>query len=339
MALIWYEHFDLYGNSFPNIESRGYTTARQGSALATFAGRNGSGFSCNPVQAAAAFIRRIFQQDYNVMGQGCAIRVIAEGGSNRLQNGMHFGTAGDFNYINISINPGLGIRVWLNGALVGEAGLVYVLNSWFWLETKVTAGQGNGSIEVKIQGSTVVLAENLNILPVRVTTIGKTGAPVTTTTQYDDWVVWDDTGLINNNFMGDTFVLVAPPEADGTPSDWTPSSGVDRFSRVNTLAPNDETFISADTVGQTQEFSHTSLNLPVGAVSAIAVQTRAFKNDAGSADYRLGVASGSSTGMSNDIALATGVVSHTHIQNIDPATGLPWTQASAQSARLRIERT
>jgi hypothetical protein len=337
MALIWYEHFDLYGTTLANMTLRGYlyggsqsvslssTSPRNGSVCMVTSATNGSSWMTRSVPSSA------------VLGSGVALRV--ENGPNTAdgQHGIHFDVGGGVR-VRAVINALFGINLYVGTTLVGSSDPnLWASGAYFWLELKASSGTGTGSLEARVNGVPAVSATGLTFGNMTGVSIGKI-VQFGTIARHDDWVIWDDTGTTNNDFMGDTFVLVAPPTADGTPSDWTPNSGTDRFSRVNTTTPNDTTFISAAAAGQAQEFTHQSLNLPVGAVAAIASQTRAFKPDAGSADYRLGIASGASTSMSDDIALATGSVVHSRIENLDPDTGLPWTQAAAQSARLRVQR-
>ena len=345
MALIWYEHFDLYGTVWNNLLARGYsgTNSNAGAAWATTTARTGAlAILVDPPGAGSLFLRRTFPFTRNVVGQGVGMRVNSLSNQPSLlsQTGIRFGAGATVGQVQIILTNALSFEVYIGSTLIGTIANAFVLQSFFWIEAKVVAGTGNGSLEVRINGNQVFFNGTLTIAPINSVTIGKPGevGGLTAEAIFDDWVVWDDTGVSANDFMGDTFVIVAPPNADGTPNDWTPSTGSDRFAMVNATTPNDATFVSASNTGQAQEFGHAAVNLPVGAVAAIAAQTRAFKSDAGAADYRLGIASGSAKGMSNDIALATGVVAHAHIQNVDPATGLPWTQAGAQAAQVRLER-
>lgn len=341
MAIIWYEHFDLYGTDTNSLLARGYSSTGSLTISNTIP-RTGS-HSLDLSAAGARLLRYNLISPQTQIGQGCAIRYNATAPSNSdSSNGLRFGVASANARLRINSNTAGGFGVYINSTLVGSSnpGIITV-GSWMWIEVFATSGAGStGTVEVRLNGATIINLTGLTLtdpwtsvgMGTELIGTGHVGA------RYDDWIVWDTSGTVNNSFIGDTFVLVAPPTADGTTSQWTPSGGTTRWENVDESIPSDADFITATNVGNSQEFTHQVLNLPVGAVTAIATQARVFKSGSGSSSIQVGLASGSSTSMGNEVALGTGSVVSSHISNLNPEGNVIWTQTAANNARLRLDR-
>lgn len=342
MAIIHYEHFDLYGTDYNALLARGYASIGVAHQLVA-AGRTGT--HCLQNNASGVRLLQItLPSALTVVGQGCALRYLTTPNNNTWldeNSGLRFGVSGNTSLIRVMGNDALGLSVYLNSTLIGSSapGLL-AAGAYAWVEAKATSGAGTaGAVEVRLNGTTVINLTGLSLTaPWTTVALGSDNTSAQPTTQFDDWVVWDTTDTVNNDFMGDTFVIVAPPSADGTPSDFTPSSGTARWDMVDETTPNDADYITGNAVGDVNEFSHVAVNLPVGAVAAIATQVRALKTDAGASSIEVGIASGTSTSMSPEHALATGALSRSHIANRNPNGNVPWTQATAQAAKLRVRR-
>ena len=346
MAIIWFEHFDLYGTSLTNLGLRGYTFTSGGSIHSP--GRNGTHCYRSTANGNLSGVRLPIASR-SVVGQGMAMFVESlpgQAGTSPSNMGFSFGlNATGFN-VRVVINPDLGFSVYTANDTASNAGATligstpanqYVLSSWFWVEARLTAGSP-GSLALRVNGAEYTFP--ITIASVGAVGLGTLGPSVfqTGVARWDDWIVWDNTDTVANDFVGDTFVLIAPPNADGTPSNWAASTGTTRFNLIDESTPDDADFIRADNVGDVNEFAHTSVNLPVGSVAAIAVQGRALKTDAGASSIALGLSSGGATSMSGEQALTTGGVVYTHIANRNPNGNVPWTQETAQAARLRVQR-
>lgn len=351
MAIIWYEHFDTYGlgnhvsAARTALAARGYSfvsSVSSGFSIVT-TGRNGRGMT-DTTNGNLSGVRLTLPSALPIVGAGVAMNVTLASNTS-ASKGFNFAPAIAGANIRVIPNASLGFNVY-TAAAVGSntATLVgstppnqFTLNSWFWVEAKVIAGSP-GSVVLRINGNEYTFpVTTANIGCVGIGGVGGSTLDAGDVT-FDDWVVWDDTDTINNNFLGDTWVLPADPDADGAISQFAPSSGTNRWSLVDERDPSDADYITANSAGDANEFSHVALNLPVGAVAAIATQTRAFKTDAGASSIRVGLKSASQTSMSSEMALSTGATVQTHIANRNPNGDIPWTQAAAQAAQLRIER-
>lgn len=340
--LIHYEHFDLYGTDANALLARGYAYPASGPTFNTSSRTGARCIRWSAGSGSRGYIRWALPTALDTVGIGAAVHYEATLIDSAASHGLHFGVSGADRRLRIIANAAGGFNVYINTTLVGSSAPTLITpNSWFWLEAKATRGATTGALEVRLNGAaTPIITLTGLALPDQWASVslGQESTANQAPTRYDDWIVWDTTGDVNNDFMGDTFVLVAPPEADATISDFVPSTGSNRWSLVDEDVPNDADFITGNTVGDAQEFSHSSLNLPVGAVAAIATQVRAFKTDAGSSSIEVGLASGSQTSMGAEVALATSGTVRSHIANLNPNGNIPWTQSAAQAARLRVRR-
>lgn len=337
MAIIHYEHFDLYGTDMAALAARGYVAV---SGQITNGARNGN-YCFRAFQSSSDNVRWTLPQDKIVAGQGVALFLEAtpSNAAGKDSHGIRF-IAAD-RTIHVVMNPDLGVSVYSDWTLLGHsAPALIAVQSWFWLEAEVVSGaDGNASVEVRLGNTPVLTLPNLSFpSPWSSVFVGAIEAIGTNACRYDDWIVWDDTDTVNNSFLGDTFVLVGPPNADGTPNDFVPSTGTARWAMIDEAVPDDNDFISGGEVGAVNEFAHVASNLPAGSVAAIATQVRAFKTDAGSSSLEVGLSSGGQASMSGERALGTGALVFSHIANKNPNGNVPWTQAAAQAARMRLRR-
>jgi hypothetical protein len=343
MAFIGYEHFDLYGTSIADLLLRGYGNV-SASGPTTANARTGS--HCLPVGAGAGGrgIRRTLDTPRDVFGQGAGWRVGAfeNGGTVASHAGFRFGTAQSFSKVRVMPNGDTGgIRVYIDTTLVATSanGLI-AAGTWFWLEAKVTCGTGTAIIEVRLNGLEIINLTGQTIVgPVASIGLYSDNSAAGPNMSFDDWVWWDTVGGDIVDFMGDTFVIVADPTADTAVADYVPTPAGTLFSTVDERTPSDTDYIQGNVIADAAEFTHPVFNLGVGAIAAIASQTRAFKSDAGAASYKTGIASVAATSMGEEIALATGPNVHSHIAERNPNGNVSWTQAAANAARLRVERT
>jgi hypothetical protein len=349
MSLLNYEHFDLYGTVLANLVLRGYVavsgaigtgTVRTGGAVWTVGQAGGANASLTfPLPGAAR----------TVCGQGCALRIqnavnTATDASNNP--GIYFGDAASIFAIRCIVNQNNTITVYQGTTLRGtSAPNVITAGTWFWIEGKVITGSGvagAGSVEVRINGVSILTVTGLTIASnITRCAIGTAGANSGWSNMFvDDWIIWDTAGSQNNDWFGDTFVLVSAPESDGATSDWVPSTGTTRWPLIDETTPLDTDFITGNAVNDTQECNTAAVSLPAGgSVVAVASQARALKTDAGASSISLGVASVASNNSGPDIALGTGASVRSHIAELNPDGNIAWTVSTAQAARFRVRRT
>lgn len=344
MSLIHFEHFETYGTNINNLALRqGHQLVGTALGIAATGGRTGN--AClNVTTSNNGGAVLINFTDRAVVGIGGAWRLTGTTGFTAPDqiNGLHLRSGSTL--VRALFSNDNRIQLYVGNTLVAQsAASVFALNTYFWLEFKaVTGASGTASLEARINGTPVVSATGLTFAGlINQAAYGRIGNAGGQPGTLDDVVVWDNTGTENNDWMGDTFVIVAPTNSDGVANDWTASTGTARWDMIDELTPNDADFITGPTNGSTQECGTTTPTLPAtGGVAAVAVQARALKTDTGSSAISVGVASGASSHSSGpSVNLGTGALVFSHISDRNPEGNIAWTQSTAQAARFRVART
>ncbi len=139
--------------------------------------------------------------------------------------------------------------------------------------------------------------------------------------------------------VGDFTIETLFPTAEGTPINWTPSTGGDNSALIDEQPGwNDDTdYNSTSTVTDIDDFDYENLADNTVDIKGIQVMTRARKTDAGAISFRNRVDSGASIGNGIDQSLSTdwGVFSDPY--EVDPQGGGAWTGARIEAAEYGYE--
>jgi hypothetical protein len=133
---------------------------------------------------------------------------------------------------------------------------------YFYVEEKITMTAG-GTVVVRVNGQTVI------------TYVGFTPqAPYDGADGFllegelifdvfcDDFYLCDDSGTVNNDFLGPVRIYAVTPDANETPLDFTPLSGTN-FSEVNQVPPpGDAAYVSAALPGNIDQYHYTPTGPP-----------------------------------------------------------------------------
>lgn len=191
-----------------------------------------------------------------------------------------------------------------------------------------------------LEPSTFGSASNLDAFAL----IGLGGA---TTTLFDDLNInnYQGTGHTGNNaipaptFYGDSTVRTLIPDGNGTYSQLTGSDGnsTDNYLLVDELTLNNADYVEGGTVGlkDTYQFG----NLPVGAGTVTGVQVVATARSTEPAGKKLKFSGRSNTQDFSSAAktLTTTFADYSNLYEVNPTTGLPWTDAEINSAEFGVE--
>jgi len=344
MAILWMESFDFYGTSLTNLGYRGYLSFPNVniSIVSNPANaRTGNGYINIAKNTTFQLVQKPLDNISNECGQGAAFNWLST--ENRAANvGLYFGPAGNVGSVRIVANGLFGVSVWQGTTFRGlSPNNLWVVGSYNWLEAKVTAGVGTGAIEVKLNGQTVVTLTGLTISPIEVCAVGKFDNGSDDSAQIariDDWVIWDTTGTINNDFLGDRRVVTLYPDADTIEADWTPSSGSDGFAVIDETVADDAGFITANNAGDISEFEKQPIPVDVNTVAAICPVARAFKDSAGPNTFTIGVNSAGNIINSPEFLPNTTVAYFSEIFDTNPNGDIAWTRAALDAATVRVTR-
>lgn len=192
--------------------------------------------------------------------------------------------------------------------------------SWTHIEVVVTGGAAkvyiNGRLE--IEASQAVSWDAPSQVCFGYDTTGVSGG---VTFWLDDVVA--QTGAVQH--LGITGVHYLWPIEDRLPQDWQPTTGSAAYALINEPHPDDDVkYIFADAAGDKSMFGTTSLPSNVTEVLAVAPLARMRKSDMGDTSVGLGVLSGTSEAVGDDLPLHPNYVYQTSIFEIDPDTSERW---------------
>lgn len=234
------------------------------------------------------------------------------------------------------------LQLGTSGVVLGTSGVALTLNTWHYLELKVTIADSGGNAAVRVDG-----VERINFTGD--TRNGGTSTLIdavqlhggsNTTPAFDDLYIVDTNGSVNNDFLGDIRIETLYPNANGSSSQFVGSDGdsIDNYQLVNEAgAPNTTNYVSSSTVGQKDTYGFTDLSATSGSVKGVQVSIYAVKTDSGVRDVRSVVRSGAVEAYGTTSPLQMTHNTHLHIQETDPATGAPWSISAVNTAEFGID--
>ncbi len=247
---------------------------------------------CNFGNCATKTITTIPQGDFIIWG-GAVLYNPALSGFNSIQDQIAFMEGGSV-HVSLRFRGSDGaITVLRNGTQIGTTSVgVFSENVFFYLEAKVLiADASGGSVELRVNDQQVL---NLTGADTRNGGTGdfnqvRHGASGTESTYHDDQYICSTGGSINNDFLGDSRIVVLLPDEDGTTLDWDPSAGSTHYTLLDEATPNTSDFVSSRVVGEIDLVDLSTMPAGSTALTVHGIEGHAYtrKDDAGARKYRL----------------------------------------------------
>ena len=174
-------------------------------------------------------------------------------------------------YIRI-FNTSGGVEVYRDSTLIASCAEV-ISSSLVHIEAKLFSNASTGTFQLKINGSLVIDASDLNTGGSDITSfvIGST----------NDNAVYYDNIYIADDFQGELISYMLNPTSDVT-SDFTPSAGSDNYAMVDDDAQDgDTTYVESSTVGHQDLYGYEDAptNIDIKAVSIVTVMKEVDPGD------------------------------------------------------------
>ncbi len=224
--------------------------------------------------------------------------------------------------------------------LATTTGAPVTLDTWHLIEFKTTIDNTTGSYTLKVNGAIELTATGVDTQETGDAFVngcrffGVFGATVARQFTLDDIYILDNTGIKNNNFIGEQKVVVMFPDADGSSSDFTPSAG-DNFAAIDENPRDDDTThveSATSTHVDLNSFADQTLNQIIG----VQINTVA-RFDTGAADIKLKTKSGATTDTGPSEAAAASYANHYRILEDDPNTSNNWTETNLNASEFGFE--
>lgn len=216
-------------------------------------------------------------------------------------------------------------------------GILPPAGSWYHLEIKIYVHDSLGYVEVRVNTVQRVRFDG----DTRAAGADIAGFYIGTQDMYtyatfDHIHIWDTTGGVNDDWLGDVKIVTQLVSGDGTASQWTRSSGAGTHaSHVDDTNPNDDTdYLSSSASGLIELFTHASLT-SVQTIKDVGVTVIAKKTDVGTYTLCSEVRSGGSNydgGVAHDVPSNYFALQTNH--GVDPATAVAWLVANFNAAEF-----
>lgn len=276
-------------------------------------------------------------------------------GNGRIDGGMTLAALSDattHTHCYVGVDASGYIRAWRseNGGGDTQLGItaspVMTTGAWRHVEVKFVLDNAAGSIEVRLEGLTVLLVTGVK------TTSNLSGAaatagnvefhtPPTSSCQMyvKDYIIWDGTGAVNNTFFGSCQVYKIIPNADVS-LNWATSSGTTGFNLINETTPDDDTsYISAVSPAPSPAvFGLSDLPANTTSVRGVMILARSRKTDGGDGSLQASVVSGANTGNGVNRAITTSYSYWWDMFDQDPS-GVNWSKTLVNALNLKLNRT
>ena len=216
--------------------------------------------------------------------------------------------------------------------ITGSEFTVPSTETWVYIEAKAFCHSSAGTIEVRVDGTTVWSGSGLSIL-------ANGGLPdvfklgTFKNGRYDDFYFCDDTGAEHNDFLGPVKITGHLPIAD-IATGFTPTGGSTHYTEVDETTFDTNTYVSATTgTGITDTFTVQPISLTGGEqIAAVRVNAIAKTTSAGAAPLSL-LANGQESA-----SVLTTASDHIYSLLTTTSNGTNgWTESSFNSAAFGIK--
>ena len=234
------------------------------------------------------------------------------------------------------------IGVYRGDTLLALSTNVVSVNTWYFIELKVTIHNTTGAYELRVNGSSTGWVPPVTGANTR----GGTGnnyanmlmlgcSPRTQERWFDDIYVCSSAGSVNNDFLGPLKVFTIFPDGAGSQNDWAGNYS-SNYANVNEAGGDgDATFNQSATVGNIDLFAFG--NVPLGTIAAIQ-HTFQARQDAGAQRTFRPKTRISGANYSGDTLQLPG--SHafiTDVVEVSPATSTAWAASEVNAAEFGYE--
>ena len=344
MALLWIDGFDNYGTSVNNtpaptgIVGSKYIILGE-SFMEVRTGRLG-GYALDPYATDSnSYIMKTFSTTQNTLIVGFAVKFTIINDNTRFFALFDDSTRG----INLYINSTGELTVFLGGAAVSggtTSGAGILTNAWNYIELKVLCDASVGTIDINVNGVNVLHLTGKN------TKVGShnyhngirlNGTSSANVVYYDDLYVCDNSGSVNNDFLGPRRVVSLYPSANGDSANWTPLSG-DNYANVadGSLQDGDTTCVSTATSSAEDLYQYANLTTNPTQINGVMICTDGRVNGTGPYSIQDECKSVNTTSNSANQVFADTVnyTTSTRILETDPDTANAWTVNGLDAAQF-----
>ncbi len=228
------------------------------------------------------------------------------------------------------------ISIRQNGTVLGTTTVTPALDTYYYYELKLNISN-SANVELRRESQTIMSLSGVNSQTTLNSWANRIQLHPGANNRYCDIVVCDTQGTRNNNFLGPIRVLAVLPNADGSYTDLTPSTGMTRYSMVDEQVMNGDTdFISGKTAGNKASFLFPSLPVVPGSIAGVQTVIAARKDSTDNKSIQTLLRRSGTDTLLQQNDLTTSFDFYMDIVEVDPNTGAPFTVANLQNTELGL---
>jgi hypothetical protein len=341
------EGFDASGGEEDSISHKWAERTNSGFHLSSSVKRGVSGYSLELPASGNSYSSNYvcnFSKGYRCLIVGFAYycQGVAAGDSNNPAP-ISFKDSSGGSQVTLKLNAASKLdlyRVDTSGTLLASGTTVLQADTWYYIELKVFVDSTSGAYELKIDETTEYSASSVN-------TKGSTTQDAIYNVRFcnhgllyysyidDIYIKGDPTSNTAGGFLGDVHVTALFPDADGTHSDFTRSTGTVDYTLIDEAPPSTADYLESSTSADKFSVSHSDLVL---SGDIIAVQQQLY-NTAPDGTVRniKGLCRSNSTDYTPDTKRSSNQVTMEFIYEVDPNTSSAWTATNLNAAEFGIE--
>jgi len=324
MSIVWVDGFDLYHSSNLPLSTRYALNLSPSLQTGRFSGQ------CLQCSSTNDIANLSLPSATDTITLGMALRI--DGSQGGLTKFVEFKNSGSVIFT-LAYNASTGtLAVYRgdNSNLLGSSP-VFPTTTWQYVELSVTRNGSTGTVDLKIDGASVLSLTGQNTGSSAIDNISLRGLGGNTK--------FDDLYVVNSiTSLGECRVTTLVPNADTADKDWAANSGSNNYDRVNQApADGDTTYISSSNVGDIDLYDMGALGFTPAQIHAVQTAIVARKDDATLRQVRAKLKSGSTTADGGDHTLGTSYNTFRELLTQDPDTSAAWSASGVNAVQVGVE--
>lgn len=205
---------------------------------------------------------------------------------------------------------------------------------WQYLEVWFKPLNSGGRVTVKMDGVTEIDFTGDSTVGLE-NCIGITLNGIVDYSYYDDLVVNDTAGAVNNSWPGIVHLAMIVPDSAGDVTQLTPTGSVNNWDNVDEIPPSTAEYNASSTVDQYDLYGMTSpAGLPSNAVIANVVVNAIAALDSGAGSLKPGVKSGATESFPTTHTLSSATKLYQEAFAVNPDDSAAWASADITSLQV-----
>lgn len=340
--LIFKDGFDYWGN-IGNTPINSYWTISDASQVNTAASYSpigtpiyGTGKFLYLIQNSTTATRSITPTSSGVLG--CHVRF---NGNDQAHPFLIFADGGT-TQLRVVLNTSLYFEVYRNTTLLGTSSSPIVLDRWYFFEIKFTINDSTGTVNVRIDETSVLNLTGIDTKNTSNTTYDSVqflSAPLNYSGRemaIDNLYLLDTTGGSLDDFLGEVRIIAQSPNAAGTTTQWTASSGSNYQAVDDNPHDADGTYVETNGTGNIDLYNFPAFGA-TGTIHCFSIISVAKKTDVGSLTMYNTLRRSGTNYDGSAITLTSSYVFNTEDYLEDPSTTAAWTESGIDAAELGIK--